>query len=300
MAAAALPQAATIERALEGIGNHVYFAGDVVVRLGTGSDAAMFPRSVAMMRAAKPTVRVPEVLFADCSRARFEVPVMVLERMPGTTLKRLWPTLSAGERLDLIADVASQLGRLHAIDPTDVLGAGFTTPWWRERVSRIERLLAELRPHPEFPDAWFDTIARYVDEHRDALTSSPAAAPLHNDVNFGNVLVADGQVTALLDFDDALCGPPEEDWWQLVARCDEAVPPLPLELLPQIPEFDLSADGVLERFQIGEIQNTLDLLSGELSWVEPATAVLEARETYEATFESSEHERLLARLAQPK
>jgi aminoglycoside phosphotransferase (APT) family kinase protein len=148
----------------------------------------MFPRSVAMMRAAKPTVRVPEVLFADCSRARFEVPVMVLERVPGTTLKRLWPTLSAGERLDLIADVASQLGRLHAIDPTDVLGAGFTTPWWRERVSRIERLLAELRPHPDFPAAWFDTMARYVDEHRDALTSSPAAAPLHNDVNFGNVL----------------------------------------------------------------------------------------------------------------
>lgn len=40
--AASLPQPAQIRRVPEGIGNHVYFAEDVVVRLGTGSDAAMF------------------------------------------------------------------------------------------------------------------------------------------------------------------------------------------------------------------------------------------------------------------
>jgi hypothetical protein len=103
-------------------------------------------------------------------------------------------------------------------------------------------------------------------------------------------------VTALLDFDDALSGPPEEDWWQLAFRSLKAAPPLAPDLLRELAEFDLGADGVLERFKIGEIQNVLDLLTGELSWIEPTTAVAEARETYEEAFTSDRYERLLDRL----
>lgn len=296
LAAASLPQPTCMERAREGIGNHVYFADDVVVRLGTGSDAAKFPRAVAVMRAAAATVAVPEIIFEDCSCADFPVPVMVLARVPGHTLSQVWPTLKEDDRLELVSAVASQLSRVHRIDPNEVPDAGFSSPWWSDRVSRIERLLVELRPRPRFPDAWFESMARYVADHRDALTTAPPPAVLHNDVNWGNVLVVDDGVSALLDFDDALAGPPEEDWWQLVFRCVEADPPMAPERLRDLPEFDLSAPGTLERFKIGEIESALDLLTGELSWIDPDIAVTEARETYEEAFATDRYERLLDRL----
>lgn len=296
LAAASIPQPDRIERAREGKGNHVYFAGPVVVRIGTGSDAAMFPRAIAITRAAAPTLPVPEVLFEDCSRSAFPFPVMVLARVPGEPLSRLWPNLRDDQRIDHVAAIISQVSRLHGLDPATVTGAGFTDPWWRERVSRIERLLVDLRPHPRFPDAWFESMGRYLDAHRPTLADAPPAVVLHNDINWGNVLINNGQLTALLDFDDALCGPPEEDWWQLAFRCIEADPPVPPERLRELPGFDLGTDGALERFKIGEIQNALDLLTGQLSWVDPETAIVEARETYEEAFESDRYERLLDRL----
>ncbi len=293
---ASLPQLVEVERIKEGIGNHVYFAGDVVVRLGTGSDAAMFPRAVAVLRAAATTVAVPTVLFEDCSRSTFPIPVMVLARVPGLPLSNTWPTLTENQRFEMMAAVATELDRLHKLAPDQVPGAGFSSPWWRHRAARIERLLVELRATPGFQDEWFHAMARYFQEHRHTLLESPAACVLHGDVNWGNVLVLDGRVTALLDFDDALAGPAEEDAWQLVFRNNETDFPVPLHRFRDLPGFDLSAPGTLERFRIGEIQNILDLLSGELSWIDHDDALEDARETYRDAFLSDQHERLLERL----
>lgn len=294
--AASLPQPVEVERVKEGIGNHVYFAGDLVIRLGTGSDAAMFPRAVAVLRAAAATVAVPEVLFEDCSRSTFPIPVMVLARVPGLPLSRTWPTLTEDQRVKMMAAVATELDHLHRLAPDQVPGAGFSSPWWTHRVARIERLLAKLRSTQVFSSDWFDHMSRYFDSHRHTLVESPAACVLHGDVNWGNVLVAHGRITALLDFDDALAGPAEEDAWQLVFRNSETEVPVPLCRFRDLPGFDLSAPGTLERFRIGEIQNILDLLSGDLSWIEHDDALEDARETYRDAFLSDQHERLLDNL----
>jgi aminoglycoside phosphotransferase (APT) family kinase protein len=292
--AAGLAQPETLQHVPEGIGTDVFLAGDAVVRLGTGSDAANFPRTVAVLEAARRTVAVPEVLFSDFSLESFPVRVMVLSFVPGEPMSKLWPKLTDDDRVDLLGQVTQQLARLHRLDPAAVPGAGFASPWWSERVGRIERLLPMARARDDYPRDWVEHMAAYLDEHRDALVSAPPACVLHNDVNWGNVIVHDGRLAALIDFDDALSGPPEEDGWQLVYRSGECEPVVPLERLRELRGLGLGAPGMLERLKLSEIQAALDLLSGELSWVDDATGLAEAKETYETAFLSTFFEDRLA------
>jgi aminoglycoside phosphotransferase (APT) family kinase protein len=295
--AAGLRQPDELVRAPEGVGNHVYLAGDVVVRLGTGSDAPVFPRAIAVLRAARGRVKVPEVIFSDCSQTHFPVPAMVLARVRGEPLSRTWPSMSADDRWRMVEAVAAELAALHTLGPDDVPDAGFASPWWGARVEKIERLMARLRPTAPIPAAWFEVMERHVADNASALVDAPAPCILHNDVNRENVLVAGGEVTALLDFDDAIAEPPEGDAWGLLFAADLHVDPwTELRRLRELPGFDLSVPGVLERFRMAEVENILDLLTGELSWTSPEAAVEDARETYLETFASDGLERLMEQL----
>ena len=139
-------------------------------------------------------------------------------------------------------------------------------------------------------------MAAYVEPHRDALLVAQAPGVLHNDVTWRNVIVHDKRVAALIDFEDALAGPPEEDWWQLVFRTWESEPPLSLSRVRELRCFDDVGPGMLERLKISEIQAVLERLSGELSWIEGEAAVADARGTYETTLLSTFFEDRFAQL----
>ena len=291
--AAGMPSAVPVVRATEGVGNHVFLAGEVVVRLGTGSDAAKFPRSAAILRAARGVVRVPEVVYTEFDAG--PVPVMVLQRMPGASLASRWKDLDEAARPRFLEAVALELEALHRLRPEDIPDAGFTSPWWQARADRIEGWLRSLRGTAPVPAQWFDTMQAYFEEHRDALENAPPACVLHNDVHWGNVLVDGETLTAILDFDDALAGPPEEDAWQLVEECDECDPPVPLRVLANLPGFNLEDPGVLPRLHLRDIENILESLTFELSWKTREEALADAREDYEC-FTTDHRQRVLARI----
>jgi aminoglycoside phosphotransferase (APT) family kinase protein len=293
--AAALPRPDRVSRVAEGVGNHVYFAGeDLVVRVGTGTDGAKFPSAVAVLQAAAPTVRVPEVLYADTSGRALRYPVMVLRRLRGTPLSRSWPDLDVASRVAALEQVTGELERLHAIAPAAVPGAGFPDPWWSSRVAVIDRELARNRNAGSFPAGWLDLMARYLADHHDALTGAPPPGVLHGDVNWGNALFDGDRLTGLIDFDDSHTGPAEEDSWDVLFETERW---MPLARLRDLPGFDLSIPGVLARYRINEIESILLLLSGTLSWKTPEAARKDAFETYRDAFESERIAHLLVAVA---
>jgi hypothetical protein len=137
LAAASLPQPKLLVRAVEGVGNHVFFAGDVVVRLGTGSDGIKFPRSAAVLAAARPSVRVPELVHIDASCSTHPVPVMVLARMPGEPLSRHFGAFDATDRRHVLEQIAIELQAVHALSPNAIPEAAFADPWWAERTNSV-------------------------------------------------------------------------------------------------------------------------------------------------------------------
>ena len=297
--AAALPRPDRVSRVAEGVGNHVYFAGeDLVVRVGTGTDGAKFPSAVAVLQAAAPTVRVPEVLYADTSGRALRYPVMVLRRLRGTPLSRSWPDLDVASRVAALEQVTGELERLHAIAPAAVPGAGFPDPWWTSRVALIDGELARHRDAGSFPAGWLDRMARHLANHRDALTGAPPPGVLHGDINWGNALFDGDRLTGLIDLDESHPGPAEEDAWGVLFATElETERWMPLARLRDLPGFDLSAPGVLARYLIGEIEDILLLLSGTLSWKTPEAAREDAFETYRDAFESERIAHLLEAVA---
>jgi aminoglycoside phosphotransferase (APT) family kinase protein len=202
--------------------NDAWRCGDVIVRVCFLGDRQRLVREAAIGAALPAEVRYPRVLDSGYDD---ELSWMMVARVAGESLWARRRTMA--ELRPLIGQVADALRALHAwLPPDDVLAllrahdtsAGsdhdavighdilpLPTPRWtplvtaalalpcvdagivRAAVARLEELVA----HDPFAD--------------------DAQVVVHGDVNFSNVLAADGEVTALLDFEWARLGPPEAE-----------------------------------------------------------------------------------------
>lgn len=125
-----------------------------------------------------------------------ERPIAVFPWVPGEVPTEMTAAL-AGQ-------VGELLARMHLL----------TADWTDERIPVIDRLgllrqgLA-ARPELDGVDDWHDRVRDFL-EHRseelERLHELPSG-PLHHDLHRQNLLVADGEVTAVLDFDELNRGP---------------------------------------------------------------------------------------------
>lgn len=105
-------------------------------------------------------------------------------------------------------DLAEQSGALLARMHTAAAG------WADERVPVIDRLgLLETAAASDVDlagaDEWREEIRGFLSRHGEALADLAGlpAGPLHHDLHCQNLLVADGRITAVLDFDELNHGP---------------------------------------------------------------------------------------------
>ncbi|WP_436774598.1 phosphotransferase family protein [Yinghuangia sp. YIM S09857] len=166
----------------------------------------------ALLRALHGTrAPVPALHWADLTGVRAGRPTLVMDRMPGDCR----PFILAGpqpedERVALAGRFCDELAAIHGLDTTasgiaDVLpdpGAGAAhaaVDHWEAELRK-----AQLGPEPEleYVLAWLRT------------TAPPGSGPnvlVHGDFKPGNLLIRDGRVTAVLDWETAHLGDPLED-----------------------------------------------------------------------------------------
>jgi Ser/Thr protein kinase RdoA (MazF antagonist) len=139
--------------------------------------------------------------------------------------------------------VAAALGRLHAVQLNIRPRPGH---------SRLSDLpIPPLREMPPAFDSWLPLIADARTEtveliSRTAGTRSVTVGVTHNDIFPGNVLVHDGQVTALLDWEEA-----DVDW-------------LVWDLASSIVPFCSTAEGDLDRYAAQEFLDSYRAASGRV------------------------------------
>jgi aminoglycoside phosphotransferase (APT) family kinase protein len=192
-------------------------AHDLVLRLDAPSALPMShgrAEEFALLLAARGAgVTVPEPLALCRRREVLGRPFLLTTRLPGSAEPRA--LTAAGPHPGLARALGGELARLHTVAPPDP-ALGFLGPAPADaaaaRTAELRGLLDRL---PE-PQPGIEYGLNWLDRH------APAPVPpvlCHRDARTGNLLVEDGRLTALLDWEFAAWSDPAEDLGWLTAPC---------------------------------------------------------------------------------
>ncbi len=232
------------ESRLDGASNDTWLLDEQVLRVCWRGDLDRLAREATLLAALPDQVPAPRPL--DCGRDD-ELSWLLLPRVPGDSLADAWSGRSPDELrcyVRELGDVVRMLrdwrpptdiaALIEAAAPTDADDALAITGKRLIPLSRAWqlRLVEYLRTLPFVPDDLLDAVVERLPE----LVPEPTAL-LHGDLTPGNVIVRDGRIRALLDWEWAWFGPVSAEstlpiWWAryaghpefvdwLVAECPE-------------------------------------------------------------------------------
>jgi aminoglycoside phosphotransferase (APT) family kinase protein len=180
---------------------------ELVARVAVGErDYVAEAAVIGRVRAAGiPAPRVVGVCSVD-GRA-----VSVLERVEGVSLQSLLESRDETdpELRELCVDAGRWLARVHAVDPA---GLRLRTP------QPVEEILATVDALERVLSPSQHAVMRACATRLDALREPAASLVLaHDDYGSDHVFVADGRITAIIDWENAALDDPARDvaWWQL-------------------------------------------------------------------------------------
>ncbi|MBV9513207.1 MAG: phosphotransferase family protein [Mycobacteriaceae bacterium] len=168
-------------------------ARKLILRTGPPDDvhAAMETEALTQRLAAAQGAPVPHVLIADNSTTALGLPFLVCDAIEGETIARkILRALEGDEpaRTRLLRQCAHALAAIHRVDPVDVdVHGNDQMSLWRDQL-----------------DAMGDTTATFEWALRWLAANRPPSTPpvlVHGDFRMGNLIVRDGALAAVLDWE---------------------------------------------------------------------------------------------------
>jgi aminoglycoside phosphotransferase (APT) family kinase protein len=160
-------------------------------------------------------VPVPEVLIEDFGDPPAVPPFFVMSFLDGTSVEPLFDRDAAGTERAAVAqrlrDAARVMARLHRVDPTSLGLGGEPVVGPADEVERWCRLLGTV--DPTLVSGWDDVGSAL----RRSVPAALAPAVVHGDFRLGNLLAAEGRITAVIDWEIWTIGDPRVDLgWFLI------------------------------------------------------------------------------------
>ncbi|HEY4024140.1 MAG TPA: aminoglycoside phosphotransferase family protein [Pseudonocardiaceae bacterium] len=213
------------ESRLDGASNDTWLLGDRVLRVCWRGDLDRLAREAALISALPAEIPAPRPL--ECGRDD-ELSWLLMPRMPGRPLGNVSPVDSRG----YVRELGELVQTLHAWRPPEAVRVMIESAAPNDAddalaitgkrlipLARTQqlRLVEYVRTLPFVPGELLDAVVERLPAER---PPEPTVL-LHGDVTPGNVLVADGRISALLDWEWSWFGPRSAEstlpmWW---ARC---------------------------------------------------------------------------------
>jgi aminoglycoside phosphotransferase (APT) family kinase protein len=150
----------------------------------------------------------PRAIAAERDPSYFGRPVLLMERVPGVDAEGMAQADPQMGRF-VALELARHLARLHRLDPADLgfkLAQDSACDQVRAYVASWRAWWDQNRVHPsslvETGFAWLDA---------NVPVDIPQIVTVHGDARVGNMMVDDGRITTLLDWEFAHPGDPNED-----------------------------------------------------------------------------------------
>jgi aminoglycoside phosphotransferase len=213
------------ESRLDGASNDTWLLGERVLRVCWRGDLDRLAREAALISALPAEVPAPRPL--ECGRDD-ELSWLLMPRMPGRPLGDASPVELRG----YVRELGELVRTLHAWRPPEAVRVMIESAAPNDADDALAitgkrliplvrtqqlRLAEYVRTLPFVPGELLDAVV----ERLPAELASEPTVLLHGDVTPGNVLVADGRISALLDWEWSWFGPRSAEstlpiWW---ARC---------------------------------------------------------------------------------
>jgi aminoglycoside 2''-phosphotransferase len=196
-----------------GFANLVVLTPTHVLRLNDGRFPGAFGHEARVLSQLPDTI--PHPVVAAHGEREQGGEYLVLERLPGTNLQDAWTDLDPEEQYRIGAGLGDIVRRIHALPVSDWMH----NPWvedvlvsrrWRDAYHAPPEVATELiesagsmRPETH---SLLARIGAFIAERSPAFASNPTAF-IHTDLHFRNVVVADGRISGLIDFEGSRLGP---------------------------------------------------------------------------------------------
>jgi aminoglycoside phosphotransferase (APT) family kinase protein len=179
-----------------------------------------FKRECALVERLRQVVPVPRVIAVG---SLGDASYQIWEHVAGEELCNVWPNLPSAGKDRLATELASALRRLHEIRFDDfglLCFDGGQCPTWTDYLEReFEACLSIVEAaHPPLSDQ-LGPIGRFFREAAAACDWGPTAHLVHNDLLMTNVLVHEGRLAAILDWELATKGPIDVEVYKLEYFC---------------------------------------------------------------------------------
>lgn len=143
--------------------------------------------------------------------------------IPGKMLYLVWAGLQPDEQEAIVAGLAANLKVIHSLgapyfgDPRQEAQqfstwADFLTDKFRRTLEEINALNIRMAP------GFIELAVEYFEKHRHTLQGGLPTV-VHSDLTLVNMLVNNGQLAALLDFEYAMQAPADYELWVMEAFC---------------------------------------------------------------------------------
>jgi aminoglycoside phosphotransferase (APT) family kinase protein len=190
--------------------NQVYrIDHDYVLRIGEREGAFQRLKSeTGLLQSLAGEIPVPEIVaFGEQEDKVYQIQKFV----PGQKLHTLWRDMSPVEQEAIAAELAGYLkvlhgratphfGYLHEDAPPPVSWADYLSAGFHRTLEEIAAYHFRMAP------GFIELAAQYFDEHQQVLQDATPAL-VHGDLSFVNILVHQGKISAILDFEYAMQAP---------------------------------------------------------------------------------------------
>ena len=202
--------------------NQVYLIDDeYVLRIGAREDALQrLTRETELLRSLANKIPVPKILaFGQQDGSVYQIQ----QFLPGQKLISVWKDLSPHVQEKLAAELAAYLKTLHSMP---LSSSGFASQdskqcgtwlelisgWFQRTLGEIEQLKIQMAP------GFIELALNYFDENSQVLEGSVPAL-IHGDLTMVNILVDQGKISAILDFEYSMQVPIDYELWVMEAFC---------------------------------------------------------------------------------
>jgi aminoglycoside phosphotransferase (APT) family kinase protein len=174
-----------------------------------------------MAALARTGVPVPGVIAYCDDPEVIGAPFYLMERVDGTPYRdaEQLEALGSAATTHICEVMVDTLARLHAVDPVAAGLRGFGRPrgFVARQVDRWGRQMAGAQRRPiKGSDELLHRLTQLAPTVRDVSLEDGTAAVVHGDYRLDNLMISDGQVTAVLDWEMATLGDPITDLALLV------------------------------------------------------------------------------------